>query len=143
MTPEYFHYLLTGVGKNEYTLATTTQLVNAAAKDWDRELMRTLGIPDGIFGELSLPGTAVGELLPEIAEQAGFSCTVVLPGTHDTASAVLAVPMADKNAMYISSGTWSLIGVERDEPDCSEQSCRLNFTNEGGYGYRLRKKKKP
>lgn len=138
MTPEYFHYLLTGVGKNEYTLATTTQLVNAAAKDWDRELMRTLGIPDGIFGELSLPGTAVGELLPEIAEQAGFSCAVVLPGTHDTASAVLAVPMADKNAMYISSGTWSLIGVERDEPDCSEQSCRLNFTNEGGYGYRFR-----
>ncbi|MGI5894301.1 MAG: rhamnulokinase [Candidatus Merdivicinus sp.] len=138
MTPEYFHYLLTGVGKNEYTLATTSQLVNAAAKDWDRDLMRMLGIPDGIFGELNLPGTEVGTLLPEIAKQVGFTCKVILPGTHDTASAVLAVPKTQENAMYISSGTWSLIGVERMEPDCSERSCRLNFTNEGGYGYRFR-----
>ncbi len=138
MTPEYFHYLLTGVGKNEYTLATTSQLVNAKAKDWDRELISKLGLPEKVFGELNLPGTEVGSLLPEIAEKVGFDCKVVLPGTHDTASAVLAVPKSEENAMYISSGTWSLIGVERMEPDCSEQSRILNFTNEGGYGYRFR-----
>ena len=138
MTPEYFHYLLTGVGMNEYTLATTTQLVNAKAKTWDRELMAMLGLPEEIFGELNLPGTEVGSLLPEIAKEVGFDCKVVLPGTHDTASAVLAVPKSQENAMYISSGTWSLIGVERMEPDCSEQSRTLNFTNEGGYGYRFR-----
>ncbi len=138
MVPEYFHYRLTGVMKNEYTLATTTELICAAKKDWDRELMGILGLPERIFGELSLPGTEVGRLLPEIAAEVGFSCRVVLPSTHDTASAVLAVPKTEDNAMYISSGTWSLIGVERMQPDCSEQSRKLNFTNEGGYGYRFR-----
>ncbi|HIQ58434.1 MAG TPA: rhamnulokinase [Candidatus Merdivicinus intestinavium] len=138
MTPEYFHYLLTGKAVNEYTMATTTQLVNAKARTWDLELLEKLGYPARIFGELNLPGTKVGSLKPEIAKQVGYSCDVVLPGTHDTASAVLAVPKTEENAMYISSGTWSLIGVERMEPDCSEKSRRLNFANEGGYGYRFR-----
>ena len=138
MVPEYFHYRLTGVMKNEYTLATTTELIRADQKAWDRELMGILGLPERIFGELSLPGTEVGPLLPEIAAEVGFSCRVVLPSTHDTASAVLAVPKTEDNAMYISSGTWSLIGVERMQPDCSEQSRQRNFTNEGGYGYRFR-----
>lgn len=138
MIPEYFHWRLTGKAVSEYTNATTTQLVNAAEKTWDRGLLDRLGLPRRIFGELAFPGTEVGELLPEIAAEAGFTCKVVLPGTHDTASAVLAVPMTAENAAYISSGTWSLIGLERMEPDCSEESRRRNFTNEGGYGGRFR-----
>ena len=138
MIPEYFHWRLTGKAVSEYTNATTTQLVNAAEKTWDSDLLERLGLPRKIFGELALPGTEVGELLPEIAAEAGFSCKVVLPGTHDTASAVLVVPMTAENAVYISSGTWSLIGLERMEPDCSEESRRRNFTNEGGYGGRFR-----
>ncbi len=138
MIPEYFHWRLTGKAVSEYTNATTTQLVTAAEKTWDSDLLERLGLPRKIFGELALPGTEVGELLPEIAAEAGFSCKVVLPGTHDTASAVLAVPMTAENAVYISSGTWSLIGLERMEPDCSEESRRRNFTNEGGYGGRFR-----
>ena len=138
MIPEYFHWRLTGKAVSEYTNATTTQLVNAAEKTWDRGLLDRLGLPRRIFGELAFPGTEVGALLPEIAAEAGFTCKVVLPGTHDTASAVLAVPMTAENAAYISSGTWSLIGLERTEPDCSEESRRRNFTNEGGYGGRFR-----
>ena len=138
MVPDYFHFLLTGKEVNEYTEATTTNLVSAKKKDWDWEILEKLGFPSGIFGKLSLPGTLVGPLQKAVAEEVGFTCEVVLPGTHDTASAVLAVPKTQENAMYISSGTWSLIGVERAAPDCSEKSRKLNFTNEGGYGYRFR-----
>ena len=122
MIPDYFHWRLTGKAVNEYTNATTTQLVNAASKTWDGGLLDRLGLPRKIFGDLAFPGTEVGELLPEIAAEAGYTCKVVLPGTHDTASAVLAVPMTADNAAYISSGTWSLLGLERMEPDCSEES---------------------
>lgn len=138
MIPDYFHWRLTGKAVNEYTNATTTQLVNAASKTWDGGLLDRLGLPRKIFGDLAFPGTEVGELLPEIAAEAGYTCKVVLPGTHDTASAVLAVPMTADNAAYISSGTWSLLGLERMEPDCSEESRRRNFTNEGGYEGRFR-----
>lgn len=136
MVPEYFNFLLTGVKKNEYTNATTTQLVNAESKTWDYELMEKLGIKSSIFGEISLPKTVVGRLLPEVREEVGFDCDVVLPATHDTGSAVMAVPAND--GIYLSSGTWSLMGVERLEPDCSEKSRSMNFTNEGGYDYRFR-----
>lgn len=138
MIPDYFHFRLTGVKRFEYTNATTTQLVDPQAKDWDRELIRLLGYPEGIFLPLSMPGTEVGMFTEELAQEVGFTCKVVLPGTHDTASAVLAVPMGDTDSVYISSGTWSLMGVERAEADCSEESCERNFTNEGGYGYRFR-----
>lgn len=136
MVPEYFNFLLTGVKKNEYTNATTTQLVNAKTKTWDFALMEKLGIKTSIFGEISLPKTVVGRLLPQVREAVGFDCEVVLPATHDTGSAVMAVPAGD--GIYLSSGTWSLMGVERQEPDCSETSRILNFTNEGGYDYRFR-----
>lgn len=136
MVPEYFNFLLTGVKKNEYTNATTTQLVNAQAKTWDFALLEKLGIKTSIFGEISLPKTVVGRLLPQVREAVGFDCEVVLPATHDTGSAVMAVPASD--GIYLSSGTWSLMGVERLEPDCSETSRILNFTNEGGYDYRFR-----
>ena len=137
MVPDYFHYLLTGVKKSEYTNATTGQLVNPETKEWDYELINLLGYPEKIFLPLSMPGTVVGNFSEEVQKEVGFDCTVVLPGTHDTASAVLAVPMST-DSVYISSGTWSLMGVERMHADCSPRSCELNFTNEGGYEYRFR-----
>ena len=136
MVPEYFNFLLTGIKKNEYTNATTTQLVNAQTKTWDYDLIEKLGINPDIFSDVSLPKTVVGNLLPEIQQKVGFDCEVVLPATHDTGSAVMSVPAND--GIYLSSGTWSLMGVERMEPDCSELSRSMNFTNEGGYDYRFR-----
>lgn len=138
MVPDYLHFLLTGVKKTEYTNATTGQLINPWTKDWDWELIDMLGFPRKIFCPIIKPGTSIGGLRPEIAEEVGFNCDVVVPGTHDTASAVLAVPSDDENTLYISSGTWSLLGIERLEPDCSPESQALNFTNEGGYDYRFR-----
>ena len=138
MIPEYFNFLLTGVKLNEYTNATTTGLVDAKAKTWHRGLIELLGLKQSLFGELHLPKTSVGYLRPTFAEQVGFNCEVVLPPTHDTASAVLATPIMEKDALYISSGTWSLMGVENKAPDCSEKSRQANFSNEGGYDYRFR-----
>lgn len=138
MLPDYFHFLLTGQKRSDYTNATSTQLVNAATNDWDRDLMRALGIPDSIFLPLSQPGTVVGDFLPEVAREVGFSCRVTLPATHDTASAVMAVPASGNDFLYISSGTWSLMGTENRVPICTEESRRKNFTNEGGYEYRYR-----
>lgn len=138
MIPDYFHYLLTGVKTVEYTNATTTQLVNPDTKDWDYELMEQLGLPKKIFPKISLPGTNLGELTENIAKSVGFTCNIVLPTTHDTASAVVAVPKSNDHSIYISSGTWSLMGVEREQPNCSEESRKKNFTNEGGYDYRYR-----
>ena len=138
MVPEYLNYLLTGVQMNEYTNATTSQLVNAETQDWDYELMRRLGIPTEIFGELQMPKTTVGPLTPAMAERVGFQTTVVLPATHDTGSAVMAVPTTSDDSIYLSSGTWSLMGIERLIPDCTEASRQHNFTNEGGYHHRYR-----
>ncbi|MCD7734448.1 MAG: rhamnulokinase, partial [Clostridiales bacterium] len=132
MIPDYFNFLLTGVKKQEYTNATSTNLVNAREKTWDLELIARLGLPTRLFGELSVPGTVVGELLPEIQAQVGFNATVILPATHDTGSAFLAVPAKDDNAVYLSSGTWSLLGVENGQPITTEASRAQNFTNEGG-----------
>lgn len=138
MLPDYFNFLLTGVKKQEYTNATTTGLVNAADKEWDYPLIEALGLPKELFGTLSMPGTAAGELLPEIQEYAGFSAEVLLPATHDTGSAYLAVPAQNEQAVYLSSGTWSLLGVERETPITTEESRKENFTNEGGAWYRYR-----
>ncbi|MDO4296383.1 MAG: rhamnulokinase [bacterium] len=138
MIPDYFHYLLTGKAMTEYTNASTTQLVSPQSKDWDFELIDKLGYPRKIFGEISLPGSVVGSFSKEIEEEVGFSCTVVLPATHDTGSAVLSVPANDDNYIYISSGTWSLMGLERMQADCSPASMQANLTNEGGYEYRFR-----
>lgn len=138
MIPDYFHYRLTGVQKQEYTNATSTGLVNAAGKEWDRELLERLGLPPRLFGPLSMPGATVGPLHEEIAAEVGFQTTVVLPATHDTGSAFLAVPARDEPAVYLSSGTWSLLGVENEAPITSEASRLQNFTNEGGAWYRYR-----
>ena len=138
MIPDYFHFLLTGVKKNEYTNATTGQLVNPTTNDWDYELIDMLGYNKEMFQPVSMPGTVVGEFTQDIQNEVGFNCKVVLPATHDTGSAVLAVPTNDDNAIYISSGTWSLMGIERKEADCSLRSMQANFTNEGGYDHRFR-----
>lgn len=138
MIPDYFDFLLTGVKKMEYTNATSTQLVNPKTNDWDYELIDMLGYNSRMFQPVSMPGTVVGDFTKEIQEEVGFDCTVVLPATHDTGSAVLAVPTNNDNAIYISSGTWSLMGIERKEADCSMASMQANFTNEGGYDHRFR-----
>lgn len=138
MIPDYFDFLLTGVKKMEYTNATSTQLVSPKTNDWDYELIEMLGYNSKMFRPVSMPGTIVGNFTKEIQEEVGFDCTVVLPATHDTGSAVLAVPTNDDNAIYISSGTWSLMGIERKEADCSMASMQANFTNEGGYDHRFR-----
>ena len=144
MIPDYFHFLLTGVKKQEYTNATTTQLVSPETKTWDYELIESLGYPKKLFTELSMPGTTVGELTKKIQDEVGFNCKVVLPATHDTGSAVMAVPVpeagnsSDADILYISSGTWSLMGTELMTANCSLDSMKANLTNEGGYDYRFR-----
>ena len=137
MTPDYYHYLLTGKKAAEYTIGTTGQLVSPATKDWDWELIDILGYPKRIFAPMRRPGTVLGCLTSEVQREVGFNCQVILPPSHDTASAVLAVP-ANERAIYISSGTWSLMGVERTDADASPAGRARNFTNEGGYDYRFR-----
>ena len=138
MVPEYLNFLLTGVKKSEYTIASTGSLLDAHKKDWDRELIEMLGLPADIFGELYMPGTSVGDLLPDIQNEVGFNATVILVAAHDTGSAFLAVPAKDDNAVYLSSGTWSLLGVENEAAITTEASRQANFTNEGGAWYRYR-----
>lgn len=136
--PDYFHYLLTGKMANEYTVASTSQLLDPNKRDWDYELLDIIGIKRDIFAPISQPGTNLGGLRKELVEQLGFDLDVILPCSHDTGSAVLAVPTSDDDYLYISSGTWSLLGIEKDEPDCSIHSQDHNFTNEGGYDRKIR-----
>lgn len=138
MIPEYFHFRLTGVKQNEYTNATSTSLVNAQTKTWDKEIIAALGLPDRVFHELAMPGTVLGNLLPEIQNLVGFDTTIILPATHDTGSAFLAIPARDEQAVYLSSGTWSLLGVENERPITTPESLARNFTNEGGAWHRYR-----
>lgn len=137
MMPEYLSFKLTGVCKNEYTNATTTGLVNAKDKVWDSDIISALGLPSELFGALNTPSSLVGDLSTNIQKAVGFNSTVLFAPSHDTASAVCACPMAD-NDLYISSGTWSLIGTEITEPILSDNARQLNFTNEGGIDYRFR-----
>ena len=138
LIPDYLHYLLTGRCTTEYTNATTTQLVNPETKDWDWELIDRLEYPRKIFLPLIQPGTVIGPLSAAIRAQVGYDCRVVAPATHDTASAVMAVPAEGDKVLYISSGTWSLMGTELMQADCSTESRLRNLTNEGGYDFRYR-----
>ncbi|MBO5337184.1 MAG: rhamnulokinase [Lachnospiraceae bacterium] len=137
MIPDYFHYKLSGKKVQEYSEATTAQLVNPATKDWDYELIEKLGFNKEMFQKILMPGTKIGNLTQEVQELVGYDCNVILPPTHDTASAVMAVPTNEEDTCYISSGTWSLMGVERADADCSKASEIANFTNEGGYNGRI------
>ena len=137
MMPEYLSFKLTGVCKNEYTNATTTGLVNAKTKAWDTQIIHALSLTEDLFKPLFLPSSVVGDLSADIQKAVGFHSTVLFAPSHDTASAVCACPMAD-NDLYISSGTWSLIGTEITEPILNDNARQLNFTNEGGIDYRFR-----
>ncbi len=138
MLPDYFQFLLTGNKVSEYTNGTSTQLVSPVDKQWDRGLMDMLGYPKGMFLPLQMPGTLVGSLKEEIRSRVGFDCQVTLCASHDTASAVMAMPVAGDEGCYISSGTWSLMGTELSEAICTPEGRKSNFTNEGGYEYRFR-----
>ena len=138
MIPDYLHFLLSGQKVTEYTNASTTQLLDPQTKDWDWNLIDLLGYKRELFQKICLPGTNLGSLTAEIAAEVGFTCKVVVPATHDTGAAVMAVPAADDQVLYISSGTWSLMGTEVKEAICTAESRQFNFTNEGGYDYRFR-----
>lgn len=133
MLPEYLSYRLTGVKAHEYTDATTTGLLNAAG-EFDGEIIGKLGFPKRLFGALSRPGTVLGRLKEEIAREVGGNLDVMLCASHDTASAVEGIPM-EGNSPYISSGTWSLLGVKVPRMISDENSRRANYSNEGGVGY--------
>lgn len=137
MLPDYLNYLLTGIKKQEYTNGTTTSLVNAVTHDWDQDLLRKLGIPLSVFLPLTQPGSIVGPLCREISEEIGYEATVLLPATHDTASAIIATPISFGEP-YISSGTWSLLGVEVDEYHHDELARKYNYSNEGNTNYTFR-----
>lgn len=134
MIPEYLMYKLSGVKAREYTNATTMGMVNAQTGEYDLEIVDALGLPRHLFPKLSQPGTVLGDLLPEIQQRVGGNCKVVLCATHDTGSAVEGIPM-EGNHPYISSGTWSLLGVKTPKPITDAGSQQANYSNEGGVGY--------
>lgn len=138
MIPDYFNFLLTGKKVNEYTNATSTQLVNSFDRTWDENILDSLGINRDIFQEIKLPKTSLGNLRSELVEEFGFDMEVVLPATHDTGSAFISSVCNDDDSVYLSSGTWSLMGVENRFPICVPQSMNYNFTNEGGIDYKFR-----
>jgi rhamnulokinase len=133
MIPDLFNFWLSGRKACEFTDATTTQLYDQRAGDWARSVIGKLGLPSHIFLPVTQPGTVLGPLLPSVAEEVGLdSVPVIAPACHDSGSAVAAVPARNKNAAYISSGTWSIVGVEVHAPIITPQSLQFNFTNEGG-----------
>lgn len=131
LMPEYLTYKLTGVMKSEYTIASTTSLLNAENRTWDMDVIEKLGFKKSIFNEVCMPGTKVGNLSDKIKEYVGFDCEVIFAPAHDTASAVASCDLKG-HSMYISSGTWSLIGSQNNYPVLSSAALKANFTNEGG-----------
>jgi rhamnulokinase len=137
--PDLFHYWFSGVKVNEYTDASTSQMLDPVKRNWDFELLGRFGLSPGIFGSIVPPGTVLGPLRTRICSDTGVSpVPVVLPATHDTGAAVAAVPAQGKNWAFISSGTWSLMGAELDQPLINEDVRAANFTNEGGVGGTIR-----
>ena len=137
--PDLMNYFLTGQRGAEYTIASTSQLLNAKTRQWESTIFQKLGIPQQIMPLIQEPGTIRGQLLPDIADETGLgSLDVIATSAHDTASAVAAVPAQEQNWAYLSSGTWSVIGVELDQPIITEASAQYNFTNEGGVGRKIR-----
>lgn len=133
--PDLFHYFLTGIKSNEYTDASTSQMLDPQTRNWSHELIAAFGLPTQILGPLIQPGTALGPLRASIIEETGINAApVIAPASHDTASAIAAVPASASSWAYISSGTWSLMGVELKQPLVSAAALEANFTNEGGVG---------
>src|SRR6195952_2556041 len=138
MMPDVFHHRLSGARTSEYTAVSTTGAYDMAADNWAVDLLDQLGIPTHMLPEVVRPGTDVGPVLAEFATGRLAGARVIVPPGHDTASAVVGVPLTDPGGMYISSGTWSLVGVEVDEPVVTAESQRSNLTNEGGYAGTIR-----
>lgn len=138
MIPDYLNFLLTGKKVNEYTNATSTQMVNSFDRTWDEKILEQYGINKEIFQEIKMPKTNLGNLKEELVNEFGFDMEVILPATHDTGSAFISSVCNDDESIYVSSGTWSLIGVENRFPICVPQAMEYNFTNEGGIDYRFR-----
>jgi rhamnulokinase len=133
MMADLFHYWLSGVQACELTNATTSQVYDPVSRDWASDLLERLGIRSTIFPEIVPPGTVLGPLLPQVADETRIgSAVVVATATHDTAAAVAAIPFREPGSAYISCGTWSLVGVEVDAPIIDERSFAANLTNEGG-----------
>ncbi len=131
--PDIFNYFFTGKKATEFSFATTTQLYNIRTDAWEKKIFTQIGIPIDIMQKVVRHGTVIGMVEPEIRKETGLNETPVLAvGSHDTASAVAACPLAGENAAYISSGTWSLMGIETKKPIISEKASKYNFTNEGG-----------
>jgi rhamnulokinase len=138
LIPDLINYWLTGQKACEYTNATTTQLLDLEAGGWARDLFEGMDLPSRILAPIVQPATELGPLLPEVAEEVGAGPPVFAVASHDTASAVVAVPAEGEDFAYISSGTWSLVGVELSGPVVTEEGLRANFTNEGGFGGKTR-----
>ncbi len=140
LTPDLLNDWLTGRQAGEYTIASTTQLLDARTRRWSAELMGRLDLPVAIMPELVEPGTVLGPILPQVAAETGLApgAQVIAVGSHDTASVVAAVPGLDQDSLYISSGTWSLMGIETPAPIINEQVLAYNYTNEGGVGNTIR-----
>ncbi len=136
MVPDYLNYLLTGAMVNEYTNMSTTQMLNIQTNELDDELVGLTGMDKSIFKKMVMPGTNIGGFCEAIKEEIGFDCEVVVPATHDTGSAYMA--SIEKDSVILSSGTWSLLGIETLDPIVTNEAREANFTNEGGYGYRYR-----
>lgn len=137
--PDIFNFLLTGEKKSEYTIASTSQLLNAKDKKWEKKIFSELNLPMNLMSDIVMPGTKIGNLHSSICNSVGLeSADVIAVGSHDTASAVAAVPNLGNNWAFISSGTWSLIGIETDSPIINKKSLKYNFTNEGGVGGKIR-----
>ena len=135
---DLFNFFLTGNKANEFTISSTTQCYNPIKKIWDFEMLTQLGIPSKIFGEIVKPGTLLGKLHPSIAQEIGYSTSVISSAGHDTACAIAAVPAADGDFIYLSSGTWSLMGVLLDQPIINTDSMAAEMTNEGGVDGKIR-----
>lgn len=132
-TPDMLNYFFTGQKFSEFTIASTSQLINATSQTWDQMLIDKLGISAGIFQTIVMPGTTIGTLREEVIEETGLpAINVVAVAAHDTASAIAAIPATGKNWAYLSSGTWSLMGIELEKPLINSKTAQMNFTNEGG-----------
>jgi rhamnulokinase len=139
MMPDLLNYFLTGVKSTEYTNATTTQLFNPVTGAWAGDIIDRLGLPAGIFSRITKPGTVLGDISEDICSELGINrIPVVSVASHDTGSAVAAVPASERDYAYISCGTWSLMGAELDKPVINKMSLKYNFTNEGGVGNTIR-----
>ncbi len=137
--PDLFSYFLTGIANNEYCIASTSELLDAKRRNWSQETIRALELPEHLFGEIIQPGTIRGTLKEDIARETGLGAVdVIAVGSHDTASAVAAVPATKTPIAFLSSGTWSLLGVEVNEPILTEEARKAEFTNEGGVDGKIR-----